>query len=293
MVTLYCAETGMPAIESDSRSGQVERWDGARLRRVPRMFKRLLIPTLLAVLLVAAPVATADEPLPKGLEGSFQLKGTNGYKLWGIIGSTGSEGTLALFVTKDRASATYTARGEVTREHVHFDLGELGEIDVAVQPTGRLENIKSECGKPTKLEGEEYVGAIAFHGEEGFTVAEATRAPLRLKPLFDLVCAGFSAGGTSSGRGLPGVELKVVGEDGTRLRLDQNHPGARVDYEAKLSEQRVVLGSGSNDRPDDTLPICGLGRYLIVIGRAVAHPRVDVVQGCSGRDNGVTAAEGA
>ena len=214
------------------------------------MFRRFLIPILLVVLLVAAPAATADEPLPKGFEGTFQLMGTNGYRLWGIIGSTGTEGTLALLVTKHSTSAAYMARGEVTREHVRFDLGELGEIDVAVQPTGRPESIKSECGKPTTIEGEEYVGTIAFHGEEGFTDVEAIRAPLRLKPIFDLVCGAAAVSGTASGRGLPGVELKVGGKAGARLRLDQNHPGARVDYEAKLSEQegdvrvhRAVAGS--------------------------------------------------
>lgn len=200
------------------------------------MFRRFLIPALLALLLVAAPAATADEPLPKGAEGSFQLKGTGGYTLVGIVGSTGTEGVLTLIVGKHGASAFYVARGEVTREHVHFDLGDLGEIDVAVQPTGRSETIGSECGKPQTIPGEEYVGTIAFHGEEGFTDAEATRTPLRLGPIFNLVCGEFVSSGTVSGRGLPGVELKVLGKDGSRLRLDQNRPGARVSYEAKLAE---------------------------------------------------------
>jgi len=128
-------------------------------------------------------------------------------------------------------------RGEVTRDHVHFDLGDVGEIDVAVQPTGRSETIGSKCGKPKRIEGQEYVGTIAFHGEEGFTDAGATRTPLRLDPILDLVCGGASSSETRSGRGLPGVGLKVLAKDGPRLRLDQNHPGARVSYEAEVNEE--------------------------------------------------------
>ncbi|MDX6608521.1 MAG: hypothetical protein QOF85_446, partial [Solirubrobacterales bacterium] len=90
------------------------------------MFRRCLVATLLVFLLVSVPVATADEPTPKGAEGAFELKGTNGYKLLGIVGSTGTEGVLMLFVTKHGASARYLVRGEVTRERVHFDLGDLG-----------------------------------------------------------------------------------------------------------------------------------------------------------------------
>ncbi len=107
---------------------------------------------------------------------------------------------------------------------------------MAVQPTGRSEAIGSKCGRPKTIEGEEYVGTIAFHGEEGFTDAEAIQTPLRLDPILNLVCGEGVSSGTVSGRGLPGVELKVVAKDGPRLRLDQNHPRARVSYEAKLNE---------------------------------------------------------
>jgi hypothetical protein len=200
------------------------------------VFRRSLIATLLVLLLVTVPVAAADEPLQKGFEGSFELKGTHGYKISGLIGSTGTEGTLSLFVERPDASVVYLVRGEVTKEHVHFDLGALGEIDAAVQPTGRSETVRPACGKPLTVEREAYVGTIAFHGEEGFAEAEATRAPLRLGPLLDLVCGGSVGRGTVSGRGLPGVELKVGSKGGPRLRLDQNHPGARVTYEARVNE---------------------------------------------------------
>lgn len=212
------------------------------------MLRRLALPALLILLLAMASAASADEPVPKGFEGTFLLKGTHGYRILGLIGSTGTEGTLALLVGKRGAAATYEARGEVTREHVHFDLGELGEIEVTVQSTGRSEVVKSACGKPRTLEGEEYVGTIAFHGEEGFTTAEATKTPLRLDPLLNLVC-GSPAGEVESGGHLSGVALNIKAKDGPRLHLIQNHPGARVFYEAKMSEeegdvkvQRAVSG---------------------------------------------------
>jgi hypothetical protein len=221
------------------------------------VFKRFLIAGLLASVLVAAPVAAADEPLPKGFEGTFELAGTHGYKIVGLIGSTGvgSEGSLSLFVKRPGASVIYQARGEVTKEHVHFDLGALGEVDVEVQPTGQMETIRPACGKPATFEGEAYVGTIVFHGEEGFTEAEATRLPLRLKPIFDLVC-GAPGGLTVSRKGPPGVELKTGGGGGPRLRLDQYHPGARVKYEAKVNEVEgglKVLRAVSGHLPAGTL----------------------------------------
>jgi hypothetical protein len=181
------------------------------------VFKRILIGALLLLLTVVPPAAIADEPLPKGAEGTFELRGTNGYKVLGLIASTGKIGVLSLFVDRRGADATYFVHGEVTRERVHFDLGQLGEIDVAVQPTGRMETVGSECGKPTRLEGEDYVGTIAFHGEEGFTAVEASRAPLRLEPIFNLVCGGLTVGATTTGGWLSGAELRIARRADVRL----------------------------------------------------------------------------
>jgi hypothetical protein len=197
-----------------------------------------VFPLLLALLALAAPAAHADEPLAKGFEGTFELAGSNGYKILGLVGSTGvgSEGTLALIVGRPGASVTYLARGEVTREHASFDLGALGEVDVEVQPTGHTETVHPARGKPVTFPGARYVGTIAFHGEEGFTDAEATSLPLSLKFILGITCAAPSSSSTVSGRGLPGVELKAGTKAGPRLRLDQNHPGARVEYVAKVNE---------------------------------------------------------
>jgi hypothetical protein len=207
------------------------------------MLRRPLVglAALVAFLILAVPIAGADEPLPQGAEGTFELQGAHGYRLFGIIASTGTTGVLELFVSKGGEEATYIAHGEVTREHVHFDLGKLGDIDVAVQPTGQTEDVGSKCGKPTVIEGEEYVGTIDFQGEEGFTSAEASSTPLSLEPIFDLVCGGSVGVGTSSGEGIPGAQLEIASHGGPSLRLDQNHAGAPVFYEAHLSEKEGAV----------------------------------------------------
>src|ERR1700761_8884244 len=67
--------------------------------------------------------ASADEPLSKGAEGAFELKGTNGYRIVGLVGSTGegNGSVLTLLVGVSGGGAVYSVRGEVTKEHVRFD----------------------------------------------------------------------------------------------------------------------------------------------------------------------------
>lgn len=199
------------------------------------MLRKALAAATASMLLLAVPVATAAEPAPKGIAGAFELQGTNGYGLMGLIGSTGKVGVLTLFVGKKGREATYFARGEVTKEGARFDLGKLGEVDFTTQPTGQMETVHPSCGKPVTVEGEEYVGTFEFHGEEGFTEATATSTPLRLKPILDIVCPGFSVSQTSGGLGR-GVRLDVHRKKGPSLELERNHEGARVFYEARVSE---------------------------------------------------------
>jgi hypothetical protein len=205
---------------------------------------RRVISSLLAAVAVAAlvaPSAGADEPL-KGLEGSFALKATNGYKLSALIGSTGEgdAGLLILSVAKKGTGATYLAHGEVTKEHVHFDLGSLGLIDLAVHRTGQKETVTPACGEPVPAEGLEYTGTIEFHGEEGFTEASATRARLNLKPILDIVCPGPAEGGTSF-LNAAAVRLEASRKGGPKLGLAQKRPGARVFYFASVEESEGSL----------------------------------------------------
>jgi hypothetical protein len=211
------------------------------------MLRRLISSLLAAVALAAllAPAASADETLGKGLEGSFTLKGTHGFEVKALIASygEGDMGQLVLFVGKTNQQAIYIAKGTVTKESVDFDLGALGEVKVAVQPTGKKETLTSKCegGEKQTIEGAEYVGTIAFHGEEGFTEAAATRAPLSLTPLNELLCPAITTEGHEGGDGLRGAGLAIKRKGGPSLKLAQNPPGARVFYSANMKEKEGTV----------------------------------------------------
>jgi hypothetical protein len=204
-----------------------------------RLLASVLVAAAFAVLL--APAASADETLGKGLEGSFALKGTHGYEVKALIASygKGDAGQLVLFVGKKNQQAIYIVKGTVTKESVDFNLGALGEVKAAVQPTGKKETLTSACegGEKQTIEGAEYVGTIAFHGEEGFTEVAATRAPLSLAPLTELVCPAITTDGQEGGDGVRGVGLAINRKGGPSLKLAQNRPGARVFYTAQIKEK--------------------------------------------------------
>jgi hypothetical protein len=198
-----------------------------------------------AVLGLLAPAASADETLGKGLVGSFTLKGTHGYEVNALIASLGDgdAGQIVLFVGKKNQQAIYIARGTVTKESVDFDLGALGEVKAAVQPTGKQETLTTGCagGEKQTIEGTEYVGTIAFHGEEGFTEVEATRAPLSLAPFTELVCGELTVEGHEGGDGVRGAGLAIKRKGGPTLKLAQNRPGARVFYSAHTREREGTV----------------------------------------------------
>jgi hypothetical protein len=211
------------------------------------MLRRALSTMLAAVAFAAllAPPASADETLERGLEGTFTLKGSHGFEVKALIGSygKGDAGQIVLFVGKSNQEAIYTAKGTVTKESVDFDLGALGEVKAAVVPSGRKETLTSKCqgGEKQTVEGAEYVGTIAFHGEEGFTEAEATRAPLSLTPLTELACPALTTDGQEGGDGVRGAGLGIKRKGGPSLKLAKNRPGARVFYQAQIKEKEGTV----------------------------------------------------
>jgi hypothetical protein len=210
------------------------------------VFRRLLCSVLaaLSVVVLVGPPAGAAEPSISGPDGSFLLMGTHGYEIegWIVSSGKGDAGLLLLFVGKRGEQAIYRFHGTVTRAAVDFDLGALGQFDAAVQPTGKQETLTSKCGNggPQTIEGTEYVGTIAFHGEEGFTEAEAVRTPLLLSPLTEIVC-GSTVEGKEGGDGVRGAGLAVKRQGGPLLTLAQNRPGAPVFYSGHLNEKKGTV----------------------------------------------------
>jgi hypothetical protein len=212
----------------------------------PRRFSVVALALVVAALCTGTAAAAAP-PLGE-LGGIFELQGTHGFKVLGLLDSKGRKAELTLFVGRPRERATYIARGTREGEELDFDLGSLGKVEVEAQPTGRKETVRPMCGKPFTLEGIDFVGTIEFHGEEGFTEARALRTPLRFDFLADIGC-GASSGGEGFFAQEPGARLKVARKGGPRLQINQNHPGAAVHYEAQITEQvpgvtirRTVLG---------------------------------------------------
>jgi hypothetical protein len=118
--------------------------------------------------------------------------------------------------------------------------GRSSKIELVAQPTERMETVRPACGKPLTVEGVDFVGTIEFHGEEGFTEAQALSTPLRFDLLANIVC-GVSSEGESFGVGTPGARLKVARKSGPKLQINQNHPGAAVRYEAQITERHRGL----------------------------------------------------
>jgi hypothetical protein len=174
--------------------------------------------------------------------GGFKLQSSNGYSIvvFGAPARRGRPAAVLIFVGGKRGSASYFAPARVTRTSIEAGLGDLGHIAVSFQPSGKSRTERSQCGgRSVSFDSGDYAGTIDFHGEEGYTDVEATRARGDLKFLLDAICP---APGTSGiGPGLPGAELRVrpIGsQSGPSLSLIENDPRAPVRLEASIEERR-------------------------------------------------------
>jgi hypothetical protein len=193
-----------------------------------------------AAVMVFVPGVIAAEPVRPDFDGAIELSGTNGFHVFGLVSSVDGVGRVALFVDRTGEGAVYLARGDGTSNSIDVDLGALGKVDVEARPTGKNETLHSQCGgkgKPVTIPASELVGTIEFHGEDGFTEFSATSTPLLIRPLLNLVCIGGVGIATTSGPHTGGVLLKARTADSPSLLIQQNHPGGRVFYEAKMHEK--------------------------------------------------------
>jgi hypothetical protein len=172
----------------------------------------LLLPALVTARALAStpagPLLPSDEAganirRSPGDSGAFTLRGTNGYSLY----FKSEKGMLTVIASRRRpAQATISPRGKlvpanlgsssestyVTRgvprdpATISADLGKLGSVSLAFQPSGERKvtwvdlGAKSEkCIGATKVVRRlgTFIGSVSFRGENGYTEAEALSVP--------------------------------------------------------------------------------------------------------------------
>lgn len=212
------------------------------------MLAALLVLCGLAATCSPAVADSSQLPAPVG----FTVQGSNGYSIFvfGVVAHRGTPATVGIDASRGKSAAFYTVPGTVTETSIQAELGALGRIAVAFHPSGRPRTARSACSdKPVHFDSGFYEGTIDFHGEEGYTAVEATRAPGDLGFLLDLVCSGISGG--SGGPFLPGAELEVEARGprpphlnrlGPSLKVVKNRPRAPAHFEVSLSEEHEGIG---------------------------------------------------
>ncbi len=203
----------------------------------------IVLLALLCVAAATAPSAAARAPAQAGRAGAplpvpdaFQLNATNGYTL-DVVAEPPREGTsglLRLIVSAKGRQVTYLAPATLTETSMRANLGELGEISVDFQRSGKATSVP--CGKrELHFDSGSWVGTIAFHGENGYTSAEAASTPGNVDWLLGEFCGpGF---GSSSSGPRKGAELFVRNPAlGPELSVYKHRPGAAALITARLSE---------------------------------------------------------
>lgn len=197
----------------------------------------------LALGLAAAPPARAGDSPGFSVFGGlgFRVPGTNGYSISvsGVPAFRDKPASVSISVSAGRVGADYTAPATITADSIEADLGALGRIEVSRRPSGETRTVRAKkCGGKTfTIDPGIYEGTMEFHGELGYTDAEAAGGDMH--PLVDYGCVAFApVPSQPAGKRPPGAELEVTTRGETRLRLKEDRPGARASVEAGVFEKR-------------------------------------------------------
>ena len=176
----------------------------------------------------------------------FELRSSNRYTievnvLRPVIGAPGPSAYAQILVSGKTGSVSYLAPASATEDSFEADLGALGRIAVSFHATGGARNESSVCNRhqSVPVANGYYEGTIEFHGEEGYTEVEASRAKDSASLLLNIVCP--AEGESGSGPGLPGAELRVRSSRTSStpfLTVVENDPWAPVQLEVDAGEQR-------------------------------------------------------
>ena len=142
------------------------------------------------------------------------------------------------------ASVAYFAKGNVSDSSIHASFGEVGEIDVHFQPSGRARTEHPVCSpKTVRFDSGFYEGTIRIDGEEGYTHLDTTRAQGDAQFALDILCS--LSGDEGSGPNVPGAELRAKSasaRDGVSFGAFKNRPGAQASFGATIEEEHDGIG---------------------------------------------------
>jgi len=143
----------------------------------------------------------------------FKLKGSNGYSISvsGTIGQPKPVRPVTLTArNSDGASVTYLAQGVATEKRIEASFGALGHISVRFHPSQPPHFVQraANCrGSGELVHAGNFIGTIAFEGEQGYTTLHASRAKGIVTQSFKEVC---SEGGEGHASHPPPISLTML-----------------------------------------------------------------------------------
>ncbi|HYH53253.1 MAG TPA: hypothetical protein VD761_03905 [Solirubrobacterales bacterium] len=155
-----------------------------------------------ALALIAVPAGADAKPgyvvKPKSLRVNLSLPASQGY-----AASLEAEGPrkVSLEVSKGSITATYVARGSVSRKGIEADFGDFGRVSLRFKPKSRFTprgpfagsslpaSMRERCkGKSATGEKGVFLGNVSFEGEQGYTRIDAGRLGGKVVRTYERVC---------------------------------------------------------------------------------------------------------
>jgi hypothetical protein len=202
---------------------------------------------------------TPKAPTPPEVSAQFSLPATNGFE---VTASVDHRRQLTLTALKwgnviQSASYSLALRPRRGSDEIVANLGKLGRIDVRFVPQKlHYEKPPKDCHGPRiVIEQGHFVGAVAFHGEDGFTEARAHRAAgaITRVPSFECPPAGPPPNLKKIRRELEALEkaakaekaeMEEKKEESLAVRLHATARGGRVSLTATKFVLKEKHGEG-------------------------------------------------
>jgi hypothetical protein len=200
---------------------------------------------------LASTTAASGKLAPEPVVTAFRLDGSNGYKIHVLAYSElgDGQGRVSISVGRKGRASFYVARAKVTQTTIDADLGSLGRIDVVLHRSGLKREVRFRCIDYTEtFEPGVYEGTFRFNGEEGYTRANQSTAPLLAPALLGQGdCNGSGSGEVTGGSDLPGARLRGISFAHGRtmkFQVNKNRPSSKAVFTASVTERRdgVLIG---------------------------------------------------